>query len=175
MSGETGSDSFDLRTEIVAILPRLRRFCMAIARGRDAGDDLCQATIERALSRADQFIHGTRLDSWMYRIAQNILIDAARRTRTRGVEVDVNDAYGLVGDDGLQILEGRSALARAQAAMAALPDEQRMLMALVVLDGMSYKDAAETMDIPIGTVMSRIARARRAIDAHINGPQEVMQ
>lgn len=175
MSDETGSNRFDLRSEIVAILPRLRRFCMAIARNGDAGDDLCQATIERALSRADQFEQGTRLDSWMYRIAQNIMIDTARRTRTRGVEVEVDEAFGLIGEDGLHVVERRSDLARAKAAMEGLPDDQRTLMALVVLDGMSYKDAAETLEIPIGTVMSRIARARRAIDAQIKGPLEAMQ
>jgi RNA polymerase sigma-70 factor, ECF subfamily len=159
----------DLRSDIIAILPRLRRFCMAIARGSDAGDDLCQATIERALLRADQFEQGSRLDSWMYRIAQNIMIDQARRAKTRGVEIEVDDALGLVGDDGVQIVEGRSELARARDAMAALPDEQRMLMALVVLDGKSYKDAAEILGIPMGTVMSRIARARRSIDAYVHG------
>jgi RNA polymerase sigma-70 factor, ECF subfamily len=175
MSVVTGNDQFDLRSEIVAILPRLRRFCMAIARDGDAGDDLCQATIERALSRAEQFQIGTRLDSWMYRIAQNILIDSARRKRTRGVEIEADDSLGLVGDDGVQIVEGRSDLARARAAMAALPDDQRTLLALVVLDGMSYKDAAETLDIPIGTVMSRLARARRAIDARVHAVTGAVQ
>lgn len=161
----------DLREQIVEVLPRVRRFCLALARSQDAGDDLCQATVERALSRADQFIQGTRLDSWMYRIAQNIFIDDKRRVRTRGHEVDVDNAFALAGDNGVQIVEGRSELASARAAMAALPEEQRLLMTLVVLDGMSYKEAATTLDIPIGTVMSRIARARRAIDRHINGEQ----
>jgi len=160
-------ETADLRDEIVAILPRLRRFCMVLARGQDGGDDLCQAAIERALSRSDQFVQGTRLDSWMYRIAQNIHIDQGRRKQTRGIEVEVDAALALVGDDGVRIMEGRSDLCRAQEAMAALPEEQRVLMALVVLDGMSYKDAAETLAIPIGTVMSRIARARRAIDNHL--------
>lgn len=161
----------DLREHVVEVLPRLRRFCFALTRAQDAGDDLCQATVERALSRAEQFIPGTRLDSWMYRIAQNIFIDEKRRVRTRGHEVDVDSAFALMGADGVQIVEGRSELASARAAMAALPEEQRLLMTLVVLDGMSYKEAAATLDIPIGTVMSRIARVRRAIDRHINGEQ----
>lgn len=159
----------DLRREIVTILPRLRRFCLALSRNQDAADDLCQATIERALSRADQFITGTRLDSWMYRIAQNLHIDQSRRNRTRGVQVDVDYAVGLTGDDGRQVVEGRSDLARAKAAMAQLPEDQRTLLALVVLDGMSYREAADVLAIPIGTVMSRIARARRAIDLHVHG------
>lgn len=174
MSG-TESQCFDLRSEIIVMLPRLRRFCMAIARNGDAGDDLCQATIERALSRADQFEIGTRLDSWMYRIAQNIMIDSSRRMRTRGIEVEVDEAFGLVGDDGLKIVEGRSDLARARAAMAALPDELRILTSLIVLDGMSYKDAASTLEIPIGTVMSRFARARRTLDRLINASAGAVQ
>lgn len=169
MSDQQRSEPVDLRREIVGLLPRLRRFCMAIARGQDAGDDLCQATIERALSRAGQFEHGTRLDSWMFRIAQNIMIDQARRTKTRGVEIDVDDTLPLIGDDGVQIVEGRSDLERARAAMAMLPDEQRALLALVVVDGKSYKDASDILGIPMGTVMSRLSRARRAIDAHVNG------
>ena len=169
MTGSGRDQADNLRQQMVEALPRLRRFCLALARGHDAGDDLCQATVERALARSDQFIPGTRLDSWMYRIAQNIFIDERRRTRTRGHEVEVDNAFELAGDDGVQVVEGRSDLSRARAAMAALPEEQRMLMTLVVLDGMSYRDAADTLAIPIGTVMSRIARARRAIDQHING------
>ncbi len=168
MDSSDATPPVDLRRDIVSILPRLRRFCLALSRNQDAADDLCQATIERALSRADQFIHGSRLDSWMYRIAQNLHIDQARRVRTRGSEVDVDHAAELTGEDGRQVVEGRSDLASARAAMAALPEEQRVLLALVVLDGMSYRDAAETLSIPIGTVMSRIARARRAIDLHLH-------
>ena len=162
-------ETVDLREDIIAILPRLRRFCLALARNVDRGDDLCQTTIERALSRQGQFVPGTRLDSWMYRIAQNLHIDEGRRARTRGTEVDVDEAYSLSGDDGVQVVEGRSDLIRAQQAMAALPLEQRTLLALVVLDGKSYKEAAEIMEIPIGTVMSRLARARKVIDRQLHG------
>ena len=72
------------------------------------------------------------------------------------------------GDDGRAIVEGRSDLAAARRAMLALPEEQRSLLALVVLDGQSYKEAAAILDIPIGTVMSRLARARKALDLAIN-------
>lgn len=169
MTGFEREGAIDLRTQIIAALPRLRRFCHTLTRAPDTGDDLCQATVERALLRGDQFNGRTRMDSWMYRIAQNIFIDERRRMAVRGVKVDVEHAVGLPGDDGLQIVEGRSDLHRARAAMAALPDNQRMLMTIVVLDGMSYKEAAETLGIPVGTVMSRIARARHSIDRQING------
>lgn len=158
------------RDQLVALLPRLRSFCMALARSADAGDDLAQATVERALSRIDQWHEGTRLDSWMYRIAQNISIDQARALKVRGVRADVDELATIAGEDGRDVVEARDALARAQAALAKLPDDQRALMALVVIDGQSYKDAAEILDIPIGTVMSRLARARAAIAASM-GPR----
>jgi RNA polymerase sigma-70 factor, ECF subfamily len=159
----------DVRDQIVAHLPRLRRFCIVLAGNADAGDDLMQATVERALKRQDQWLQGTRLDSWMFKIAQNIRIDQARAIKVRGVQIDVEEAVSLTGDDGRAIVEGRSELAKAQAALATLPEDQRALMALVVFDGQSYKEAAEILDIPIGTVMSRLARARRAIDIHMHG------
>ena len=166
-TGKSGQD--ELRQQIVSVLPRLRRFCLALARRQDVADDICQATVERALSRADQFVTGSRMDSWMYKIAQNIWIDEGRKRRTRGQEVAVDEAYGMVGSDGVKEIEGRSDLARARSALASLPEDQRTLITLVVLDGMSYKEASETLDIPMGTVMSRISRARRAIDQHVNG------
>lgn len=166
-AGQAGIE--DWHRQIVSVLPRLRRFCLALTRQADAADDLCQAAVERALARADQFADGSKLDSWMYKIAQNIWIDEARKRQTRGHQVDVDEAVELIGADGLRVVEGRSDLQAARQAFASLPEDQRTLVTLVVLDGMSYKDAAATLDIPIGTVMSRIARARRALDRQING------
>lgn len=161
-----------VRARIVAFLPRLRRFCAILARSDDRGDDLMQATVERALTRIDQWQPGTSLESWMFRIAQNIHIDEARSNARRGQRVDIDEAVSLAGDDGRIVVEGRSDLERARLAMAALPQEQRALMALVVLDGRSYKEAAEILEIPIGTVMSRIARARQTIDRALHGERK---
>lgn len=163
-----------VREDIVAVLPRLRRFCLALTRSPDAGDDLAQSTIERALSRIDQWQQRTRLDSWMFTIAKNIFLDELRATKRRGQRVDIDALDDVTGDDGRQVTEGRSDLGRARQAMAALPVEQRALMALVVIDGQSYKEAAAILDIPIGTVMSRLARARRAIDAYVNGAPDAL-
>jgi RNA polymerase sigma-70 factor (ECF subfamily) len=119
------------------------------------------------LSRIDQWQPGTSLESWMYRMARNIRIDRARAERVRGTSVEVS-ADALPSADALSQLEARSDLDAVRAAMASLPTEQRELMALVVIDGQSYKDAADILEIPIGTVMSRIARARRSIALHVN-------
>jgi RNA polymerase sigma-70 factor (ECF subfamily) len=167
---DTGTDdeTKQFRNSVVALLPRLRRFCRAIA-GDGSGDDLLQATVERALARQHQWQPGTGLDSWMFRIAQNLRIDLARHGRVRGTEIDIDEAVALQGDDGRSIVESRSDLSAAERAMAALPEDQRAVLALVVIDGRSYREAAETLDIPIGTVMSRLARARHAVATAVNG------
>lgn len=152
-----------MRTAIVAALPRLRRFCLAMAGNSADGDDLMQATVERALSRSAQFEAGTRVDSWMYRIAQNLHIDGARAVRRRGTLVDVDALQSLSASDGRELVENRSQLAAAQHALQTLPDDQRAVFALVVIEGQSYRDAAKALDLPIGTVMSRLARARGRI------------
>lgn len=156
-------DAGAMRAAIVATLPRLRRFCQAMAGNAADGDDLMQATVERALRRADQFEPGTRLDSWMYRIAQNIHIDGARAARRRGTAIDVDALLGIAGSDGRETVENRSQLSAAQRALQALPDDQRAVFALVVIEGRSYRDTAETLEVPVGTVMSRLARARARI------------
>jgi RNA polymerase sigma-70 factor (ECF subfamily) len=157
-SGATG-----LQPRIIALLPRLRRFCEGLAGSPHDGDDLMQATVERALSRAHQFDEDTRLDSWMYRIAQNLHIDRGRSMKRRGTSVDLEHAEELTGDDGRQITEARSDLAAAQAVLQALPEDQRATFLLVVVEGLSYREAADAMEVQIGTVMSRIARARQRI------------
>jgi RNA polymerase sigma-70 factor (ECF subfamily) len=165
------SPTDEVKTRIIAFLPRLRRFCTALARSDDKGDDLMQATVEKALTRLDQWQEGSSLESWMFRIAQNTHIDEMRVLARRGVHVDVDAAAELAGDDGRRIVEGRSDLARVRTAMAALPEDQRAALALVVLDGQSYAEAAKILEIPIGTIMSRIARARAAIDRQMHADQ----
>jgi RNA polymerase sigma-70 factor, ECF subfamily len=159
----------DVRPRIIAFLPRLRRFCMALTGSNDQCDDLLQETVERALTRIEQWQAGTSLESWMFRIAQNLHIDRIRAQGRRGQVVDVDEIANLAGDDGRTITEARSELAHAQAAMATLPEEQQILLALVVIGERSYKEAAEILELPIGTVMSRISRARSAIDLYLNG------
>lgn len=154
-----------MRGAMIAFLPRLRRFCHALTAHPDDGDDLMQATVERALSRSHLFDQGSRIDSWMFRIAQNLHIDTLRATRRRGITVPVDELLPLPGEDGRTLTENRSSLAAAQAALATVPDDQRAAFVLVVVEGLSYREAAETLGVPIGTIMSRLARARARIEA----------
>lgn len=158
-----------LREQMVALLPRLRRFARSLTANDDAGDDLVQQTIERALSNIANFREGTRLDSWMYRIAQNLWIDRKRSERTRGVSVPVEEAFDVQSEDGRQVVEARLTLLETRRAIAELPEEQRSLVMMVLIDGMSYREASEIMDLPIGTVMSRLSRARSTLEARVYG------
>ena len=124
----------------------------------------------RALARVAQWQPGTRLDSWMYRIAQNIWLNRMRARKVRGVSVGLETAEEISGSDGRKVVESRQDLAAVSAAMAELPEDQRTLVALVCIDGLSYKEAAEITGTPIGTVMSRLARARRELHARLQGP-----
>ena len=153
----------DVRSKMIELLPRLRRFAYALTRSLEKADDLVQDTCERALARADQWQPGTRLDSWMYRIAQNIWFDANRSAKARGEQTSVDDIAELEGSDGRTVTENRLTLASVFAAMEKLPNDQQILVALVCVDGLSYKEAADTLQLPIGTVMSRLSRARQSI------------
>jgi RNA polymerase sigma-70 factor, ECF subfamily len=161
----------EIRERMVAVLPRLRRFAYALTGSAEQGDDLVQDACLRALSRIDQWQPGTRLDSWMYRIAQNIWLDRVRANKVRGQVVDVEVAEGIVGSDGRDVAESELTLETVAAALARLPAEQRAVVALVCVEGASYKEAAEITGVPIGTVMSRLARARRALHAVLNQPK----
>ena len=158
----------DLRRAIIPLLPRLRRFCMGLAGNRDSGDDLVQATIARALASETLFAPGTRLDSWSFRIAQNLHIDQRRRVATRGFEIDPDDLAGQVGSDGREIVEARSDLDFVRQRFERLPEKQRMVLTLVVLDSRTYQETAEILNVPIGTVMSRLARARQVLARRID-------
>jgi RNA polymerase sigma-70 factor, ECF subfamily len=153
----------DTRQRIVELLPRLRRFAYALTGDRDRGDDLVQETCVRALSKLDLWQPGTRLDSWLYAIAQNLWFDRMRAVKVRGEQIDIESIDDLRGEDGRVVTENRLTLSAVSAAIEQLPPDQRVVIALVCVEGLSYKNAAHVLDIPVGTVMSRLARARLAL------------
>lgn len=155
-----------VRGEIVALLPRLRRFARTLARDPHDADDLVQLAVERALAHVDQWRPGTPVAHWMFGIMRNAWIDEGRargrrrRWFVRDVEVDeVRDPAG----------EGDTDLLSIQAAMERLPDEQRLAVGLVLVEGLSYKEAAAVMDVPIGTLTSRLARGRDTLMQLLGG------
>lgn len=159
----------DLGYRIVALLPRLRGFARALARSHDAADDLVQATCEKALRHGESWTPGTRLDAWLFRIMRNHWIDTVRRTRPE-IPVDSEAiADALPVEDGQRTAEARLTLAEVRTIADALPEEQRMVLMLVCVEEMSYRETADVLEVPIGTVMSRLARARAALVAAMEG------
>ena len=151
--------------DLLALLPRLRRFARALARDAADADDLCQVALEKALRARTAWQPGTRMDSWMYRIMRNSWIDTAR-SRARAAQTFVEEEAGLaVGTEGEA--EARLVQHDIDAAMHALPDEQREAVALVLVEGLAYKEAAEILDIPMGTLTSRLVRGRQALMARL--------
>lgn len=161
--------SHDLREALAELLPRLRRFGIALTGSRADGDDLVQATCERVLTRLFQLRSGERFDHWVYAIMRSVWVDEIRARRIRRHE-SIEAAAEMPGDDGLAIAEGRITFAAVRRVLQALPDEQRTVLMLVCVDGLSYKETANVLKIPIGTVMSRLARGRQ--DLHRRLGQE---
>lgn len=163
----------DLRLQMVALLPRLQRFARGLAGSRDAGDDLLQQACEKALARLDQFQRGTRLDRWMFQIVKTTHIDRVRQGQRRRTADFTDDVVALIPFDA-RIEEqtmARQELARVREAVCELPEEQREALMLVVADGLSYQDAAEVSGVPQGTIMSRLARARRKLARAVEAPR----
>jgi RNA polymerase sigma-70 factor, ECF subfamily len=153
--------------DLIALLPNLRRFALSLSRRADVADDLVQITAERAFAARDRYDRSTRLDAWLFRILRNAWIDHARRSVTRGTVIDIDDAPDAATVDGVREMEARLMLRKTEAAMAELPEDQREVMMLICVDELTYKEAAEVIGVPIGTVMSRLARARIAISTKL--------
>ena len=153
---------------MIALLPRLRRFTRALTGSVQDADDLAQTTCERALAKISLFEPGTRMDSWLFRIARNLWIDQLRTRGNRGevISMDNCSEAELASTEAAQ--ESHIDMRKLDAAMAQLPEEQRTLLVLVCVEGYSYKETAMLLQIPLGTVMSRLARARRRLGELLN-------
>ena len=166
------SPSQSFERELVALLPRLRRFAHGLARSPSESDDLVQATAERALRSESRWQPGTRLDSWLYRIMRNLWIDTVRARGRRQRHEAPEEEAEAIGEDPRPSIEASIELQRAMAAMQQLPDEQREVVALILIEGFGYREAAEILDLPIGTVSSRLVRGRTALLAMLGGKDD---
>lgn len=150
-----------LREAILDVLPRLRRFAVSLTGNRHDADDLLQSTVERVLTRAVPA--DADMAKWMFRVLRNLWIDEirARDVRLKAAARPDWQNDGIVsGEDAVL---GELTLRDVDRAMSNLPEEQREVVSLVAVEGFSYREAAEVLDVPIGTVMSRLARARAGL------------
>lgn len=158
----TTGTSENVPEQIAALLPRLRRFARNLTRDRDAADDVVQIAIERALSRLDQWRRDARLDGWMFKIVRNVWIDELRARGRRDQIFAGAEAGENVGE---ALMERESELMSVHVAMSRLTEDQRVAVSLVLIEGLPYKEAAEVLEIPVGTLTSRLARGREALQA----------
>lgn len=151
--------------ELVAFAPRLRRYAYALTRSVTDADDLLQASLERLLSRPAP--EDAMLEKWAVTVCRNIWFDELRSRRVRretgATLADAPDAVVSTEQAAIAAMD----LKRAQAAIDSLPEDQRDVLALVAIGGMAYREAAEVLAVPVGTVMSRLARARAALAAKL--------
>lgn len=165
--GQEKSALMAFESELLALIPRLRRFAASLSRNAADGDDLLQMALERALKAREQWQDGSRLDSWMYRIMRNLWIDEGRG-RQRAAQIFVPEEAGeAVGHAGDRDMEVAVELGNVGRAMEQLPDEQREVIALILVEGLAYREAAEILDIPMGTLTSRLVRGRQALLARM--------
>jgi RNA polymerase sigma-70 factor (ECF subfamily) len=159
----------DAHDQLLACLPRLRRYARALVGERAGADDLVQDTVERGWARLASWQRGTDMRAWLFSIMHNLRIDQARRpalaTETLDEQLPVPAAPGQPST-GLELRDMETAL-------RLLPDEQREILLLVVLEEMSYGEVAQALNIPVGTVMSRLSRAREKLRANMEGRPHV--
>jgi RNA polymerase sigma-70 factor (ECF subfamily) len=152
----------EVRAGLEASLTCLWRYALTLSKARVAADDLVQATCLRAIERADQFVPGTRVDRWLFAILRSIWLNEIRSQRIRvgGGFVDAEDAFTT---DGAREIKMNITALMVLRAIGQLPEAQRETIPLVYGEGYSYAEAAATLGIPIGAIMSRLAAGRAAL------------
>ncbi|MBO6505135.1 MAG: RNA polymerase sigma factor [Kordiimonadaceae bacterium] len=158
------------KQDLVDLLPRLRRYALSLTGSVTDAEDLLHSTVERVLAKADQFEDGTNLDRWVFRVCKNLWFDEWRQRKVRGPTMDPTEARHEPSTDGESHAENRIQLRELSNALQQLQEEQREILVQVVIEGHSYKEVAAMLDVPIGTVMSRLARARAKLASILPNP-----
>ncbi len=157
----------DIGNKIIEVLPRLRRFAYGLTGSIEKGDDLVQSACVRAIEKSDQWQAGTKFDSWMFRIAKNIFTDAWRTEKVKDRVLSQVQRESETCSDHAQ-LENHVSLHEVREAMSELSEEHKTILMLICVEGYSYQEVSAILDIPVGTVASRVVRARSALLIEIN-------
>jgi len=170
--GSGAMEQDGLSAELPALLPRLWRFALRLAGDRHDAEDLVQRACVRALERRSQLQPGTSTLSWLFSIVHSVWLNEvrARQIRSHGSMQWSEELADTVPDTGASNPEEYTLHQQVISAVEKLPDAQRTVMLLVAVEGLSYREAATVLDVPIGTVMSRLARARLTIGASFGTP-----
>jgi len=153
--------------QVEPLIPALRRYARSLLRNRSSADDLVQDCLERAISRWSQRRDG-EVRSWLFAILHNLAVDRFRKAASRGTHIPIDDAGE--NDFGEAATQEQKLMYRdVMTKLARLPDDQRAVLLLVAVEDLSYADAAKVLGIPIGTVMSRLSRARERLQQELDG------
>ena len=161
------TDTADVTTHVQPLIPALRRYARSLIRNREMADDLVQDCLERVVSHWGRRRSEESTRSWMFAIAHNLAVNRLKQQTLRGIHIGIEDV-----DEAMLVQpagqEGRIRQNELQRALQSLPENQRATVMLVCIDGLSYAEAALELDVPIGTVMSRLARAREKLQRALN-------
>jgi RNA polymerase sigma factor (sigma-70 family) len=162
----------DMLRIIEPMIPSLRRYARALVRNHATADDLVQDCLERAVSRWHQRRSEGDARPWMFTILHNLAVNQFRQAAVRGAHMSIDEADESVL--GLEAVQEQKLLYKdVLQKLAGLPDEQRSVILLVAVEDLSYADAATVLDIPVGTVMSRLSRARERLQLEVEGTTNV--
>ena len=153
---------------VEATIPALRRYARALTRDADIADDLVQDTLVRAL-RSEHLFHGGEVRSWLYTILTNLNRNRLRSLVRRPIHTPIED------DDASDLAGPEAGMRDVERALGTLVEDQRVALLLVVLEGLTYREVAEIQGVPIGTVMSRLARARAQIKSYLDGERPALR
>ncbi len=157
--------------ELQQLIPTLRRFAFSLTGTMADADDLVQATIERLLEKGTP--DDVHLTKWMFRVCRNVWIDEYRARKVRQDATQKPELQQNQVIDGASDMHNQVNLAQVNKAMDKLPEDQRSVLAMVAIEGMSYKEVANILEIPIGTVMSRLSRARTSLSQWLKIDKEL--
>lgn len=157
-------------SQIEHYIPQLRRYAMALSHNPVAADDLVQESVTRALAKAELFNCGTNLRAWLFTIMHNVHISNMRRNRHIGAPIDPDIAAATLSTQPNQ--EEPLVLKALERAMQIIPDRQRVAVILAGVEGMSYNEISDLLDVPVGTVKSRVSRGREALRKALNGREK---
>ena len=164
--------STELASAIAALQPRLRRFAYGLCGSLDEADDIVQAAFERALSRLHQWQPGTRLESWMFRIVHTVFLNQHAKAKVRSRYAADADPDAQISAEGATAQEASLELERVRRCLAQVSPDQCAALLLVAVEGLSYAEAAQALNVPVGTLTSRVARARAALAGLLESPRE---
>lgn len=151
------------KAALLSVLPRLRKFAYSLTGNLPDADDLLQNTVERALTRNPPQADAEALARWLFTVCRNLWVDEIRARKVRGLNDPAPADVDAQASDGEQELMGALYVHELDQAMRSLSEDHRVVLLLVAVEGYSYREAAELLDVPVGTVMSRLARARRQL------------